>query len=250
MADYLRVKGGTGTLFMWNDKKEEKPPVTPPENKPAFDVEDFFSKMNAHLKAQIDPLSAAVNDTKTRLEAIEQSGKKREEAKPTERTSVLDDEERAFNEHLAPVASQTVALQARMVERDIMDEMRQDGWEDLIPDFRDYVSKVDILSKANPQYEMQCRNVRDMIIGKAAQKNGLKRRGNSFILEDANATPSDPAMQRSSQEDREFLNYEVTTTKGKHVTRKEFLERMGYDLSDPSVVKSIKDNWSKVQVIN
>jgi hypothetical protein len=230
----------------WGDKKEEKAPEVPPEKKPDFNVDEFFSRM----QTVIDPIKAAVEDTRTRLSAIEESGKKREESKPTEIASVLDNEDAAFAQRLGPLAIEQVKLNARMVERDILDEMRQQGWEDQIPDVREYLSKVPLTNKASPEYEAQVRNVVDMTIGKAARSNGLKRRGNSFILEDANATPSDPTAQRSSQEDREFLNYEVTTSKGKHVTRKEFLERMGYDLSDPTVLKGIRDNWGKIQVIN
>lgn len=234
---------------MWEKKPEEKPAEKPVE-KPAFDIDTFFTKLNENLDARFAPITTAAEETRTRLQAIEDSGKKREEQKPAEMVSVIDNEDAAFAQRLGPLAVEQVKLSARMVERDILDEMKEQGWGDQIPDVREYLAKVPLVNKSSPEYEAQVRNVVDMTIGKAARSNGLKRRGNSFILEDANASQGDTNAQKSSVEDREFLNMEVVTSKGQHVSRREFLKRMDINVDDPEVLKQVKDNWAKMQVVN
>jgi hypothetical protein len=56
-------------------------------------------------------------------------------------------------------------------------------------------------------------------------------------------------LNASSQEDKDFLNFHVTTGKGKVVTRAEYLKRMGIDVSNPEELKKVRESWSKVQVV-
>jgi len=242
--------------------KEEKPPEPPVDKKPDFNVEEFFTKLDATLS----PIKTGVENALTRLSAIEERTQPKPRTEDSPIPSVLEDEDAAFkkrvNEPLTSLAMGQVQLRAQMIEREIFDEMRSNGWDEYIPEVRKYLQEVNIQTKAEPNYEVSARNVMDMVIGKAARSSGLKRRNSSFILEDANATPNDPARQQLQNEDAEFLNFEVVTSKGKRVTRRELLERQGvlveengqlvekHDLSDPAVLAAAKKSWAKVQVVN
>jgi len=238
--------------------KEEKPPEPVVEKKPDFNVEEFFTK----LDERIAPLRTAVDDQSKRLAAIEENSKPKTPTTPAVVPSVLDDEDAAFANRLGPLAINQVKLSAKIIENEIYDEMRSNGWDEYIPEVRKYFADVPIQTKADQNYEASARNVMDMVIGKAARSSGLKRRNSSFILEDVNATPNDPARQQLQNEDAEFLNFEVVTSKGKRVTRRELLERQGvlveengqlvekHDLSDPAVLAAAKKSWAKVQVVN
>src|SRR5262249_52515853 len=110
----------------WGNK-EEKQPETPVEKKPDFNVEEFFTKLDATLS----PIKTAVEETRSRISAIEESSKKKPEpATPQTVPSVLDDEDAAFANRLGPLAINQVKLSAKIIENEIYDEMRANGWDE------------------------------------------------------------------------------------------------------------------------
>jgi hypothetical protein len=229
---------------VWS-KKDEKTEEKPPENKPAApSAEELLAKMGEML----NPVVESQKQINQRLAAIEESRKPKVE--PTEVPSVLENEEAAFTQRLGPMAAAQVLTNARITESEVLNDLRSQGWSEYIPKLKDILSKTPLETKARADYEACVRNFATMLIGEDAIKGGLKRKGNSFILEDANGAVGDPAAEAATQEDRDFLNYEMTTSKGKRVTRREFLTRMGIDVTDPAKLKSVKDDWSKVQVVN
>lgn len=229
-------------------KTEEKPPEKKPEEtKTELSGDALLAKMSELLAPLATSIETFKNETNTRFEAIAKLNEK-----PAERrdpASLLDDEQKWTEEKLGPIAIATVNANARITENEIFSELREGGWSEFIPAIKETLSKTPIQVKAEG-YEGYVRNVVDMIIGRESRKNGLKRKGNSFILEDASSSTNNDQTSQVAQADKDFLNFEVVTSKGKHVKRGEFLERMGIDVHDPEQLKKVRETWSKVQVVN
>jgi hypothetical protein len=230
----------------WGDKKDDKPADQKPPETKQLTGEEILAKMSELLSPLSTSLSTFQTETKSRLEAIEAANKKPEPTR--EPTDLLDDQEKWKAENLGPLAVQNILTNARLTESEVFSELRDQGWSEFVPAIKDILSKQPIQVKAE-NYEQFVRNVVDMVVGRESRKSGLKRKNSSFILEDASASDHQDANP-IAQADREFLNFEVVTSKGKHVKRGEFLERMGIDIHNPETLKKVKDDWSKVQIVN
>jgi hypothetical protein len=224
----------------WPGKKTEE--VKPPE---APSQEALLAKM-AEL---LSPIQASIKEQGERLTAFEEARTKKPEVVPGDPTSVFDDEGRAWAERLGPLAVETVLMRAKMAQNEILGEYSD--WQEFFPQIKAELANAPVSVKADAAgWERYVRNVADMVIGREGRKSGLKRNNNSFVLEtgvgagDASNGPS------TSQEDRDWLDFNVKTAKGKIVTRREFLKRMGQDVSDPKVLAAVKESWSSLQVVN
>lgn len=241
------------------DKNDQQPPnpPNPPANEPPKTSELSADAILAKMGELLGPIS-------TRLQAIEDKQKTPEPVR--EPSSLLDNPDGWANEKIGPVAVATVNANARITIGEIIGELREQGYGDLVSKIKEQCDNAPINIKAGAEFAQYCRNVANMVIGEEARKGGLKRKGSSFILEDAGGS-NDPVVEAANEDDRNFLNYSVTTSKGKKVTRRELLERTGvlvegkdangktvlvtsHDLSDPSVLKAAKESWSRMQVVN
>jgi hypothetical protein len=237
--------------------KKEEPPVTPPpETKPAFDQEAMLTKMGELLGTK---LSETVSPISQRLEALEQKfAKPKEEPKPTEIPSVMDDEDSAFNTRLGPVVTETVAMKARLIESEVLRELEGE-YGDLIPKVREQLKGTDLVSKNGMMvkgvYESYIKNVADMVVGRAAREGGLKRKANSFVFEDSSGSGGRAeGTSGLGQEQRDFLDFSVTIPArngrpSKKVTRADMLRDQGINIDDPKVLADVMKNYSSLQVI-
>jgi len=231
---------------LWpNNKKEEPPAVKQEGEKPpqAPSAEELLAKMGELLS----PLSAKMDSFAERLAAAEEARKPKEPVN-TEIPSVLDNEDAAFNQRLTPLAVETVNLRSRMIEREVLDEL--EGFSEFLPEIRKELASTNVQVKAMPNYEAYVRNVVDMVVGREARKGGLRRDKQRFVLEDGSSSSDNTGSSTQSQEDRDFLNFHVTTGKGKVVTRGEYLKRIGIDVSNPEELKKVRETWATVQVVN
>ena len=182
----------------WGTKKEDKPPVaaTGPELKPGEDKPPDKS-----IADQIAEAVGPLKETITALQAeLTESKKPKVEVKNAEITSVLDDEDAAFNQRLTPILQKQLEMEARMVYQDIKKEYESLGFSDLWKKNElDIVKELDNASlvtfdaekkqvvplRGNPNF---IRNVADMVIGRSMRKEGVKYSGkeNKFYLEDTN----------------------------------------------------------------
>lgn len=228
----------------WGSKQDEvKPPETKVEEKPQLSGEELLAKMGELLA----PLQTSINATQSRLTAMEEATKKPPEVRDP--TSILDDEQKWKEETLTPFAIAQINTNARITEQEVFAEVREQGWGEFIPEIKKVLGDTPISVKG-ANYESYLRNVVKMVVGEQAMKSGLKRKGSTFILEDASGSGNSDTSNPTAMADREFLNFEVVTSKGKHVKRGEFLERMGIDIHDPKKLDEVKKTWSTVQVVN
>lgn len=180
------------------DKGEPKAkPGDNPEVKPGEEVEPEKTIADQIAEA-VGPLKEHI--TKLEGELAEAKKPKREVAKP-EVASVLEDEDAAFNQRLTPILAKQLEIEARIARDDVEREYRQQGFGDLWDNNRKEIEKIlsdtdlvrfDVESqrpvphRGNPDL---IRNVVDMVIGRAARKEGIRysSKDKKFFLEDASS---------------------------------------------------------------
>ena len=177
---------------MWGDKKEDK---TPEQSK--ADIEELVGKLNASFSASLDerlkPITEKVTAIETKWSTLEGDAAKEKQnadaAAEKERADLEDPDgsmRGRINEALTPLAIQSIKLSARFTETEILNDCRQNGWAEYIPQIQQMFEAADIREKANEKtYPQYCRNVVRVVIGDAAMKGGLKFDGNkkTFFIE-------------------------------------------------------------------
>ena len=173
------------------DPEKKDPPATPPAT-PEKSIAEIISESLRPFQENVAALRQDIEALKTPKEVV-----KRE---PTERISVLDDEDAAFNQRMTPLLQSQLELEARINVRDVKQEYVDAGFGDIWrqnegeitktlegtalvqPDGQGGVKKL----RGDAQY---IRNVADMIIGRAARAGGVRFDGakKTFFLEGANS---------------------------------------------------------------
>lgn len=197
----------------------------------------------------LSPLQTSIKEIGDRQTAMEDARTRKPEVVPGDPTSIFEDEGKAFAERIGPLAVETVLMRAKMAQNEILGEYSD--WQEFFPQIKTELTNAPVSVKADAAgWERYVRNVADMVIGREGRKSGLKRNNNSFVLETGVGAGDQSGAPSASQEDKEWLNFHVTTGKGKVVKRAEFLKRMGIDISDPAVLAAAKKSWSTLQVVN
>lgn len=143
------------------------------------------------LKTTVAPLQEKINQYETRFSTIEENTRK-PAAKQEDRvlTDILDNPDVAINERLAPTQMALIDLNARMVERDVCDRLKEQGFGEYVPKVKEFLStKVSGEEKARAagNYSAFVENVAMVLIGRDATAKGLKYDGSkqTFFLEDS-----------------------------------------------------------------
>jgi hypothetical protein len=224
----------------WPGKKPDE--VKPPEA-PSQDA------LLAKMAELLSPLQTSIKEISDRQTAYEAERTRKPEPVAGDPTSIFEDEGKAFAERIGPLAVETVLMRAKMAQNEILGEYSD--WQEFFPQIKTELSNAPVSVKADAAgWERYVRNVADMVIGREGRKSGLKRNNNSFVLESGGGAGDSSNGPSTSQEDRDWLDFNVRTSKGKVVTRREFLKRMGTDTSDPAVLAAAKASWNTLQVVN
>ena len=170
---------------------EKKTEVTPPTSNEKS-VAEIISESLAPFAQRFDKLQQDIDAIKTPPAPVRK-------VEATERISVLDDEDGAFNQRMTPILQTTLEIEARETMRDVKQEYLDAGfgaiWSQnetaikntlggtalVAPDGQGGMKKL----RGDAQY---VRNVADMIIGRAARAGGVRFDGakKTFFLEGAN----------------------------------------------------------------
>ena len=112
---------------------------------------------------------------------------------------------------------------ARITEGEVLSEISA-NWAHLIPEIKGYFASTPVQRKAMADYAEFCRNIKDMVVGKAAQKAGLRFDGKNqrFFLEDASAKTGGADSPLADPD----LNWTDPNT-GKTISASETLARLG-----------------------
>jgi hypothetical protein len=170
---------------------EKKPEPTKTSNEKS--VAEIISESLAPFAQKFDKLQQDID-------SIKNPPPPPRKPEPTERISVLDDEDAAFNQRMTPILQSQLELEARINMRDVKSEYVEAGFGAIWSQYEGEIVKVlDGTGLVQPDGQggfkklrgdaQYIRNVADMIIGRAAKAGGVKFDGSkkTFFLEDANA---------------------------------------------------------------
>lgn len=189
----------------------------PPEKTPA---ELIAESVGAAVTEAFKPITAKLNEFDTRLaEATKKPEPRQQTPEHPETPSVLDNEDLAFATRLTPFLLRQYEVEAKMARNEIKSEYVAKGWGDVWAANEAEISAVLDGSpvvggdgkpvRGNLSY---IRNVVDMVIGRAAQKAGLKFGGKDrgFFVETAggesNGAGSGPVDDGLTADQRRVFN--------------------------------------------
>lgn len=175
------------------DNPEVKPGETPAEEK---SIADQIAEALGPYQAKVAALETELAEAKRPKKPVET---------PTV-ASVLDDEDTAFQQRLTPIMAKQLEIEARIARDDVEKEYRNQGfgdlWEKNRKEIEDTLKGADLVRfdaatnqavahRGDPNF---IRNVVDMVIGRAARKEGMRysAKENKFFLEGADG--SDPTF--------------------------------------------------------
>lgn len=189
------------------------------------EADAFIAQLTTSFESKLKPLQDELAAIKTRSEAP--PARQQQQQDPPSIPSILDDEDAAFNARLGPIAAQTVMLNARMTETEVLSEISGQGWGHLIPEIRKVLeAQTPLQTKAAQGYRGYVENVAAMLIGKAAREKGLKFDGNkqTFFLEDASSS-GNPQTGKMRQLEQEANDGKIDILHGRSVS--EWAKNMG-----------------------
>jgi hypothetical protein len=172
----------------WNPFKKTDEPEKKDGEQSKSEVDQLVEKLGVSFEERLKPLREGFESLKTEWDGIKAAAAK--EPEPNNNGGggdELTEEQKAAKDRTALLAL-TVQTNARITESEIISEISA-NWSHLIPEIRSYFQSTPIQRKAQADYAEFCRNIKDMVVGKAAQKAGLRFDGKNqrFFLEDASA---------------------------------------------------------------
>ena len=182
-------------LFPKSDESKKETEVPNPEKKPDEKAKEPEKSPAELIAESLKPLTDAVAGLRAEFDDLRVRTTPKDKR---EITSVLENEDEAFNQRMTPIMVRTLELEAKQNMRDIESEYRKAGygdlWDENRKDIEDHLSKTQLVTnndkgevvplRGNPDL---IRNVADMMIGRAVKKGGVKFDGKDkkFFLEDA-----------------------------------------------------------------
>jgi hypothetical protein len=184
------------------------------------EVDLLVEKLGASFEERLKPLREGFETLKTEWDGIKAAATK-EDPPPNNDADLT--EEQKLKKNQDGLFALNVATNARLTESEVISEISA-NWAHLIPEIRTILAATPLQRKAQADYAIYCRNVKDMIVGQAAQKAGLRydNKGGRFFLEDAAAKTGGADSPLSDPD----LSWTDPNT-GKTITGSETLARLG-----------------------
>lgn len=195
------------------------------------EADAFIAQLTTSFQSKLEETTKPLRDEIAALKASQPAPRQADPDPNANRIpSVMDDEETAFNARLGPLAAQTVLLNARLTETEVLSEISSQGWGHIVPAIREILNKqTPLQTKAGDGYRGYVENVAAMLIGKAARDKGLKFDGNkqTFFLEDASSSSSNQGSSKLRKLEEEAQDGKIDLLKGRTVP--EWLRKMDID---------------------
>jgi hypothetical protein len=189
------------------------------------EADALIDRIGTSIEERFKPKFEAVDTLLTKWNKMEEEATKQvtEETRRTEEDA-LTPEQKAANREKA-LFLMTVQANARITESECIAEVAG-RWPQIIPELKDTFAKIDVARKATADYPGQCRNVVNMLVGKEAQKNGVRydKDNSKFFIEDSAA--------KTGGADSPFSDPDLTWTderSGKTLTASQQLEKLRID---------------------
>ena len=192
----------------WPFRSDGNPDPKAAEQQKA-EQEEFVKTLRSSFQEDLKPLQDKLNAYEQRFGTIEEKITA-PPARRADRTQILrreqvfyEDEDKAFAERVGPLVIETVQLKARLVENDIIAELKEKGWGEFIPDIRKVLADTPVTEKAKPTYEQYVRGAAEMVFGKKAMEGGLRRDKQRFVFaedESSSSNANDPNYRQIHEE--------------------------------------------------
>jgi hypothetical protein len=223
----------------WFGEKKDGDPKA--EEQSHAQMDELVTKLRTSFQEDLKPLQAKIDSYETKFAELDQKvTKPAPKIEQQETPSVLDNEDAAFNQRMAPIAYQTALLNARMTESEILNEVASKGWGEFIPEIRKVLDQTNIQTKALDTYAGYVRNVASMIVGQKAMDGGLKRdpeRKTFFIEDGSGGSTSETSVQRKMMEEASDGKIDILGRSGNDPLR--FLrDKLGIENAE----KGLRDN--------
>lgn len=195
-------------------KKEEVKEETKTADQSSLDINKLVEAMRPLIKEEVAPVLAKVEAVEGKWNKLETDA-----AEAERKAAEAEHPPTAPTENELKLAAGIAITNARLMERDILDGVRADGWGDLVPKIQDWFNKADAGVKSRPDYNSYCTNIVDMVVGRAAREKGLKYDGQtkSFFLEDKSSSGEEGTDSPLNKE-------ELQTLKNLNIDPKAFLQ--------------------------
>jgi hypothetical protein len=217
-------------MGLWNKEKKEGEDKSPQDEL----IAKFSSVVAEALKPINEKIEAQATEVKTlttKWNEIENAGAAEVEEARRRAAAAADAEltpEQKAEKERTGLFAQTVLTNARITENEVAATLERD-FPKLVPEFRQMCANTDWKVKALPNYQQQCMNAIDSLIGREARKGGLRYQPKTekFVIEDAGAHNSgevDPLVHG---------DYDWTDDRsGRTLTGLQQLEKMGLNAKD------------------
>lgn len=209
----------------WNPFKKEETPSADPKKS---EQEEFLASLRTTVEDVVKPVRDSVTAMQERWAELEKAAttpapEKKDPADPN------TDLPTYLREQLTPLAMQNIQTNARLTERDILDEVAP-YWAHLVPEIKRLFAETVLARKASADYPVYCRNIVSLVIGKAAQEAGLRFDGQNkrFFLEDAASKGEHGDTLYSDQN----LNWTDPRNPSKTLTASDQLAKLGISAKD------------------
>jgi len=176
-------------MSIWNREKEPgEEEVKTPQDELIARFSAALDEKLAPIKQQVEQQATEVKTLTTKWTALESEGTRAAEEEAARRRAVeegeLTPEQKAEKERQGLFA-QTVLTNARITENECAASLERD-FPKLVPEFRQMCANTDWKVKALSNYQAQCMNAIDGLIGREARKGGLRyqKQTEKFVIED------------------------------------------------------------------
>jgi hypothetical protein len=170
-------------MSLWNKNKE---PEKKDGEQTKSEKDELLDAFSAVIDAKIKPLSEGFTGLKTEWEAIKAEATKPPEVDPNKNPDGTEvSEEQKRDRQNKALFAQNVLTNARITEQNCIDSIKGE-WPQLVDEFRRMCANTPWETKAQPNYEAQCMNAIDALVGREARKQGLRydKNNSKFIIED------------------------------------------------------------------
>lgn len=176
-------------MSIWNREKK------PGEENNATPQDELIAKFSSVVAEALKPLNEKIEQQATEVKtlttkwtALESEGTRAAEEEAARRRAAEESEltpEQKSERERQGLFAQTVLTNARITENECAATLERD-FPKLVPEFRQMCANTDWKVKALPNYQQQCMNAIDGLIGREARKGGLRyqKQTEKFVIED------------------------------------------------------------------
>jgi hypothetical protein len=219
-------------MGLWNKKPGDGDNTPTPQDELIAKFSSVVAEALKPINEKIEAQATEVKTLTTKWNEIENAGAAEAEEARRRAAAAADGEltpEQKAEKSQQALFAQTVLTNARITENEVAATLERD-FPKLVPEFRQMCANTDWKVKALSNYQQQCMNAIDSLIGREARKGGLRyqKQTEKFVIEDGGA--------RGSNEDNPLIGGDYDWTAGdgtgKTLTGTEQLAKLGLNAKD------------------